>query len=362
MIPLLSLLLALPLAIAPQGRVVKADGTTVTGNVTAAQLDGVVVSNPGGDQAIAAEEVLSISLGSGGMLTEAKRFLNQLEFQNAVALLEEAGNSSEPAWMPVVAKLRHAEALLAWSAFDADRAGEAISSFQIWLATYPEHYWVARARIGMARAMGRAGQIDEAAQELQKITSFAFEKNLGKQVELAARIARCQVYLEGDRAKLARQRLEGSSGLVATLKSAAQDEKSPPGLRATMLNSWTQSVVMLGDAIQASDGTSNAKSFWERTLRSERGIGVDARAAGKIAIAQAAREAGQLREAQFALAEVAATMNAGPETMARALYTLGEVCEDLDNTPTPGNTYFRRVAERYSASPWAAKARQKLGQ
>lgn len=362
MIPVLSLLLALPLAAAPQGRVVKADGTAVSGNVTAAQLDGIVVSTGAGDQTIATADVLSISLGSGGMLSEADRFQNQLEFQNAVALLEEAGNATEPAWMPVVAKLRHAEALLAWSAFDANRADAAVSAFQTWLATYPEHYWVARARIGMARAMGRAGQIDEAASELQEVASFAFEKNLGKQVELAARVARCQVYLEGDRAKLARQRLEGSSGLVATLKAAAQDTASPAGLRSAMLDHWTQSVVMLGDAIQASDGTADAKSFWERTLRSERGIGVDARAAGKIAIAQAAREAGQLREAQFALAEVAATMNAGPETMARALYTLGEVCEDLDNTPTPGTTYYRRVADRFPASPWAAKARQKLGQ
>ncbi|MAW61102.1 MAG: hypothetical protein CMJ94_09715 [Planctomycetes bacterium] len=361
MIPLLSVLLALPLA-APQGRVVKVDGTAVSGNITAAQLDGIVVSGASEDQTIEPADVLSVSLGSGGMLAEAQSFLDKLEFQNAVALLEEAANASDPAWMPVVAKLRHAEALLAWSAFDAGRAGDAVAAFQDWLATYPDHFWVARARIGMARAMGRAGQIDEAASELQEVASFAFEKNLGKQVELAARMARCQVYLEGDRAKLARQRLEGSSGLVATLKAAAQDSASPAGLRNQMLDHWTQSVILLGDAVATDEGTGEAKNFWERTLRNERGIGVDARAAGKIAIAQAAREAGQLREAQFALAEVAATMNAGPDTMARALYTLGEICEELDNTPTSGATYFRRVADRFPASTWATKARKKLGQ
>lgn len=358
---LLSLLLALPLA-APQGRVAKADGTAVTGTVSAAQLDGIVVTGASQDITLDAVDVLEISYGAdSGLLIEAQGFLNQLEFQNAVALFEEAANQSEPAWMPVVAKLRHADALLAWSAFDDSRASAAAAAYQDWLATYPEHFWVPRARIGMARAMGRAGQIDEAADELQQVASFAFEKDLGKQVELAARMARCQVYLEGGRAELARQRLEGSSGLVATLKEAALDADAPSGLRAAMHGHWTGAVVLLGDAITATDGSSDAKRFWENTLRSERGIGIDARAAGKIAIAQAAREAGQLREAQFALAEIAATMDAGPETMARALYTLGEVCQELNDTPTPGATYFRRVAERYPASTWAAKARQKLG-
>lgn len=359
MISILTLLLALPFA-APQGRVAKTDGTATLGTVTAAQLDGVTVQSGGQSKTIAPADVLALSLGTPtSILLEAEGFLGKLEFQNAVALLEEAGNTADPAWLAVDAKLRHAEALLAWSAFDPNRAKDAVSAFQDWLATYPEHFWVARARIGMARAMGRAGDIDQAAQELQEVASFAFEKNLGKQVELAARMARCQVYVDGDQPKLARQRLEGTSGLVSTLKAAAQDASLPIGLRSRMVEQWTAATVLLGDAIGSTDGSTEAKSFWERTLRSERGIGVDARAAGKIAIAQAAREAGQLREAQFALAEVAATMNAGPETMARALFTLGEVCQELGDTPTPGSTYFRRVIDRYPASPWAARARKK---
>ena len=74
MIPLLSVLLALPLA-APQGRVVKVDGTAVSGNITAAQLDGIVVSGASEDQTIEPADVLSVSLGSGGMLAEAQSFL-----------------------------------------------------------------------------------------------------------------------------------------------------------------------------------------------------------------------------------------------------------------------------------------------
>lgn len=362
MIAVLSLLLALPLS-APQGRVLQTDGTAVTGAVTGASLEAVEVQAGEDTVSIEASEVLSLSYGpKSALMQQAQQQLNQLQFQNAVALLEQAAEESDPAWVAIEAKLLHAEALLAWSAFDQGRAGDAAASFQDWLATYPEHFWVARARIGMAKATGLAGNVDGAADQLQEVASFAFEKDLGKQVELAARIARCEVYLAGDRAKLARQRLEGGSGLVASLKQAANDSASPAGLRNLMRNHWTAATIMLGDAISAVDGADDAKNYWDRTLRSERGLGVDARAAGKIAIAQAAREAGQVREAQFALAEIAATMNAGPETMARALYTLGEVCQELNDTPTPGSTYFRRVAERYPASTWAAKARQKLGQ
>jgi TolA-binding protein len=360
MLPLLSILLALPLA--AQGRVTQVDGTNVTGTITAATLNSIEVRNGDQTTSITPDQVLRISFGTAPtVIRQAQGYLDKLEFQNAVNLLDEAAGQADPAWVAPYAKILRAEALLAWSGFDTGRAAEAQQAFSEWLASYPDHFWVPRARIGKAMAMGRSGKVSDAAKELQSVASFAFEKNLGKQVEFKARIARCLVYLQGNDAALARQRLEGSSGLVASLKEAAMSPQSPTALRNQLNQHWVQAQILLGDALEQTDGLAQAKGYWERLLRSERNLGDDARATGKIVIARAARDAGKLREAQFALAEIAATINAGPETMARALYTLGEVCQELGDKPTPGTTYFRRVVQRFPSSSWAQKARKKLG-
>ncbi len=360
MIPLLSILLALPLA--AQGRVVKLDGSSIPGNITAATLEKVEISAAGGATEIPAGDVLRLQFGSDpAIITQAKGYLAKLEFQNAINLLSEAEGQSDPAWLPPYAKLLKAEALLSWSAFDAGRASAAQSAFDEWLATYPDHFWQARARMGQAKAMGRAGKVQDAGKLMQDLASFSFDKNLGKHVEFGARLTRCEIYLDGKEPTLAKQRLEGSNGLVATLKAASTAPDAPTALRTMMHGYWVRAQILLGDSIEQADGLDKAKSHWERVLRTEKQLSDDARATGKIVIARASRDAGKLREAQFALAEIAATLNCGPDTMARALFTLGEVCQELGDKPTPGTTYFRRIVERYPASAWAAKARKKLG-
>lgn len=360
MIPLLTILLALPLA--AQGRVVKIDGSSVTGTITEASINKIEVSTGGTNAEILPGDVLRISFGSDpAIINQAKGYLAKLEFQNAINLLGEAEGQSEPAWLPPYAKLLKAEALLSWSAFDSGRASAAQSAFDEWLATYPEHIWQARARMGQAKAMGRTGKVQDAGKLMQDLASFCFDKSLGKHVEFQARLTRCEIYQEGKEPTLARQRLEGSNGLVATLKAASNAPDSPGALRAMMHSNWVKAQILLGDSIEQADGLDKAKRYWETVLRNEKKLSDDARGAGKIVIARAARDAGQLREAQFALAEIAATLNCGPDTMARALFTLGEVCNELGDKPTPGTTYFRRVVERYPASAWAAKARKKLG-
>lgn len=360
MIPLLSILLALPLA--AQGRVVKIDGTSVTGNVTTATIEKIEVSAAGGATEIAPGDVLRIQFGKDPVLiTQAKGYLANLEFQNAVNLLAEAEGQSDPAWLPPYAKLLKAEALLSWSTFDASRASASQAAFDEWLATYPDHFWQARARMGQAKAMGRLGKVQDAGKLMQDLASYCFDKSLGKHVEFGARLTRCEIYLEGDEPTLARQRLEGSNGLVATLKAGATAPDAPGALRTMLHGYWVRAQILLGDSIEQADGLDKAKRFWETVLRNEKQLSDDARASGKIVIARAARDAGKLREAQFALAEIAATLNCGPDTMARALFTLGEVCQELGDKPSPGSTYFRRVVQRYPTSPWAAKARKKLG-
>jgi tetratricopeptide (TPR) repeat protein len=357
---LLSILLAVPLA--AQGRVVHVDGTNISGTITDASVDQIEIQVGDTARTISPGEVLRLSFGSEpALVQQAKGFMAKLEFQNAVNLLTEAEGITDPAWVPPYTKLLKAEAFLAWSSFDKGRAEDSNRAFSEWLAAYPDHFWNARARMGQATALGRTGKVQDAAKMMQDLAGFAFDKNLGKQVELHARLTRCEVYLDGNEPTLARQRLEGQNGLIASLKTASSSPESSSALRNALRVHWIKSQILLGDAIEMTDGLSQAKSYWERLLRNEKQLSADVQAAGKIVIARAARDAGKLREAQFALAEIAATLNCGPDTMARALFALGEVCQELGDNPTPGTTYFRRVVDRFPTSSWAAKARTKLG-
>ncbi len=361
MLSLTSFLLAVPLL--AQGRVVQIDGTVIQGTITAATVEGVSLRVDGSDQTIPPGQVLRLHFGPPPpMVAQAAAAASRLEFQNAANLYAEAATTGGDAWVTPFAQLGRAEALLGWASFDRGHAPEAVSAFREWTASHPDHFWIPRARMGLAQALALEGKVEDAANEMQDLANFAFEKNLGKRVEFEARLTRSRVYLTADQAALARQRLEGSGGLVAALKQASVDAASPPALRASLRQQWQSAQILLGDTIESIDGLEGAQRYWERILRTETGLGADARAAGQIAMANAARAQGKLREAQFALAEIAAVLNTGPDTAARTLYSLGEVCAELGDKPTPGKVYFQRVIDLYPSSTWASQARKKLGQ
>ena len=356
LIPLCSLLLAAPAALA-QHRVVLVDGRSLSGEVQEATLEKVVLQSSRGQQEVAARDVLDIQFAGGpDTLGQAQEFLASLDFQNAVNSLEAAAQVSDPAWVPAVASLRKAEALLSWARFDSGQAAEAVSAFQDWTATFNDHFHVPRARTGLARAMTLAGKVDEAAKELEDLASLAFEKDLGPHVELGARLARCHVYLTGGQAQVAETRLRD---LVPTIQTRMASGDTAAALRPILANLHAQAQIALGDAVEAKDGAAAARVYWQR-LADDPGTAGDVRAAANIGLARAADAAGRAREAQLLLAKVVATMPASPEIAARALYRLAEVSRSLQDRPAASKPYYQRVVDEYPTTTWAIEARAKL--
>ncbi len=354
---LTALLLSLAPPALPQDLVRLVDGGTVGGRVQEATLEEVRITLAGSERTIPAREVLSLRLGGGShTLDRAEEFLKSLDYQNAANLFRTAAGEEGPPWQESWALLRRAETLLAWSTLDPARAAEAEEAFRDWLARWPQHYYVPRARIGHARAQAALGQVDQAAAELEALASLIFEKNLGKHLELEVQLQRCQVFLDGGQAQVAEARLQD---LVPELQRAAADPDQPAGLRPRLAALYTRARIALGEAIQARGGEEAARTYWEGILQEPR-LAPDVAAAARISLAEAARAAGQPREAQILLARVIATSPARGEVMARALFLMGEVSRELGGDIASPTTYYQEVVDRYPGTRWALKARRRL--
>lgn len=356
---LLSALLLLIPALLPQDRVVLVDGETVSGDVTQARLAQVTVTtSDGSERKLETAQVLEVDYGDvPEELTRAAGFLEAMDYQNAVSAYDAAANAGGKPWVAEMAALGKARALLAWSSVDPSRAAEAAEAFRNWVSTYPDSFFVIDAKVGLAHALARSGQADEGARILEELSSQAFEKNLGRQVEQRAKLERALVYLAGDQPQVAETRLRD---LIPTIQESVTSTETPAALRPVLRSQLSRAQIGLGDAIEAKGGPTAARAYWEGLLRDRRAT-VDVRAAAEIGLAATAAEAGNLREAQFRLARVVASMDASPEVMARALFRLAEACDALQDDLAASKDYYERVVRDYPNTSWAVQAREALG-
>jgi|GEM_PF-894014 len=358
---LLTLILLAHPALA-QDRVIKMDGTTASGVFVSATVDEVTLRKGKVSSVIRASDVFSISFSSiPTALQKARAFVAKQDFQNAIGQFGFASEQEGSTWLTQLALLEKAEAFLTWSVFDPAQAQESLNAFRHWTATYPDHFWGPRAQIGLARATAAAGEMEEAVRLLQEVADLAFSRNLGRHLEAQAKVARCQVYLAAGKATLARQRLEGPGGLVATLNEQGGDVQTPRMVRSELAHHLATAQVLLGDCVENLDGLQGAKRYWEGLLNQRGSLTPDVEGAGIIMLARTAKEAGKPRQAQLLLAKVTATLMTSPEIQARALFHLGEVSEELDNNPSPGRFYYEEILRSFPSTLWAAKARTKLG-
>ena len=351
-----SLLLLSPLL---QDEVRIASGSLESGKLVSASLETIVLKDAlDSEHSFKGSDVLEIRLGNlPGTLAQGEGFFAALDFQNAAASFGAAAEEEGPFWLESWASLRKAEALLAWCVIDSGRAGEAESSFREWNAKWPDSWWVVRARTGWGQATALSGNVDGGAILLQELTDFAYEKNLGRHVELGARLARCRVYLQGGQAPVAETRLRD---LVSALEESVSARGSGSAMRKHLLSLLSGSQIALGEAIEIKDGTATAAAYW-RSLLDAPTAGTDSKAAAWTGLARHSKAEGRLREAQFTLARIPATLGAGPDVLARALFELGEVCAELGDNPASSTDYFKRVVEDHPGSRWAIEARRKLG-
>lgn len=349
-----AILLPLLVAVPAQSRVHKTDGGSVSGELVSASFETVVLEVGGNPREFAAGEVLDLVPGpSSSLMNKAEGFLQALDYQNAANTFEAAAGESGAFWIGPWCSLRHAETLLAWSIADPGRAGDSAKAFSTWVETHGDSFWLPRAQMGQARAMARSGDVDGATSLMQTLSDTAFEKNLGQHVELEVNLVRCESFLIGGQAEVAQARLRD---LVSKLGNGAKDPNTPNGSRRLLAELHAKAQVMLGDALEAKDGLRGAASYWEG-LSNDRNSTADVRAAAWIGLARYAREQGQAREAQLQLAKVVATLPASDDVMARALFELGEIAEELGNSPTAADPYRQRLLERYPSTSWAAKLR-----
>ena len=349
--------LLLPTAL-PQSRVHKVDGGLVSGELTAAGFETVDLTIGGKKRSFAAAEILSLSPGPlPELVHKAESFFLAHDFQNAANSFDAAAEAEATAegafWLRSWAKLRHAETLLAWSATDRGRAGDAAKAFRTWSSDNADSFWLPRAQMGQAKAMAMSGDVDGATSLMQRLSDTAFEKNLGRHVELHVNLVRCEAFLVGGQAEVAQARLRD---LVVKLGEAVQSPETPSGSKSLFSGLYSQAQILLGNAITEKDGGRAAATYWQ-SLAQDRNVSADVRAAAWIGMAQNAREQGLTREAQLQLAKVVATLPANGELMARALFELGEISKELGNNPTSGDAYHQRLLKRYPNTSWAAKVR-----
>ena len=200
---ILSTALLLPLlmpADLPQSRVHKVDGGSVTGELTAADFGSVTLTIGGAERVLEAKDVLSLTPGPlPEMVNKGETFMLSQDFQNAAASFEAAAGEEGVFWVKPWASLRHAETLLLWATADRGRAGEAAKAFRSWADTHKDSFWLPRAQMGQAKAMAMSGDVDGATTLMQQLSDTAFEKNLGRHVELNVNLVRCEAFLIGGR-------------------------------------------------------------------------------------------------------------------------------------------------------------------
>jgi len=352
---ILSCTLLLPLLLpAQQVRLGLADGGRVSGEAVALGLEEVTYRNASGDEVQQpAREILTVVPSPlPAELAAAEAFAKALDFQNAANAFDAASSSLEPAWLASYASLRHAEVLLAWTAIDEGQTAAAASAFAAWTTAHPDSFWLPRASYGQARAMAMTKDVQGATTLMQELADLAFEKTLGRQVEFKASLVRSECFLIGGQAEVAEGRLRD---LAVNLGEARRDQDIPRGTRQLVGRFQADAQLLLGRALEEKDGVAAAASYWQG-LADARDTQADVRAAARIGLALAAKEQGNLREAQLQLARVVALQPAKAEVMAHALYELAAVTESLGNQPIPAKTYRERLQAHYPETTWAAKS------
>ena len=351
-----ALLLALPLAALPaQDRVVRTDGSTVSGRLVSAGLDQVVLQGGDGPIEIPAGEVLEVRPGpTDPQVERASSALEANDFDMAVNLLDAAATAAgdDPAWLKPWLELQKGLALLAWARTDPGRSADAVRALGEWADSHPDLWWYPEARLAQARASVLAGDTDGAVALLKDLSDLAFEKGLPKSLEAEINLERSRAFLEAGQTEVAEARLRDLAGrLPAT--------DLPRGVRSRLLRIRDQAQILLGEAVERKGGPDAAATYWQGLLDDPQ-THVDVRAAALLGLARGERAAGQLRSAQMRLGHVVAELPAAADVMARALWELGDVTAELGDHPTAARRYWQRLVDRYPGTPWAAKARARL--
>jgi tetratricopeptide (TPR) repeat protein len=338
---------------AAQSRVDLLDGSKVLGDISDINLNTVTIVVGGAEDAtvIANKDILDVVPETTELMRQAQASLDALEFKNAKSSFDAAAEESEEGYMKSFAGLRSAEALIAWAEIDNGQYADAIKLLKTWASENSSSFWLPRAQMALARALASNGDIDGAALLMEQLSNMAFAETLARHIELEANVLRCEVFLIGDQAQAAQNRL---SSLRDTLGSMVRNSETPSALLSKARGLHSKVQILNGQAIQAIEGINASQAYWKELAGSE-STSPNVRSAAWLGIAEAAIESNKLRSAQLQLAKIVAVMPSSPNVTPKALYKLAVVSASLEDTKS-SRSAVKRLTTNYPNSTWAIKA------
>lgn len=368
----LGLLLAAPAA-AQEGKPSKPDqiavrsrrGDSVTqvhGLVTANTLEDVVATVDGKDEKFDSGLVLNVTFGDvPGTFRDGVLFSERGDHASAAANFKLAAGDGEA--RPVVAaaaRLRSAEALLAWGAAEPARFAEAAEQAERFLTDNAQNREVPRAQMVRARALWLSGKPAEAAAAYREV----FSKLAGDTAAEGYDRAQCfRAGVLAARALLASGDTLGAREIYASINGTLGPIVA--GLDATSAEYAELAAVLdeagmgEGYAELAAGNTAQALTFFQNKQRS---LDANSRASERfgtlLGLGEALLASSRPREAQIALAEVSAMDPLDRDRVARAL--LGQV-QALTALAAPAESIkplLSTIVERYGDTPSAQRARE----
>jgi len=339
--------------------------STISGTVEEDGLSGVKLVRNGKESAYDASEILGIEWGVvPASFRDGIVFADRGDHENALARFKmAAGNTDARPVVQGAARLRAAEALLAWGASEAPRYAECVAEIERYLSDNPQARGVPQARWIKARASQLAGDASTAAEGFRAL----YESGVVQSAQgydrtfcMDAGLEAAHAFLASDTPDTGKARelfasLEVAFGQAATLEGVGADE------RIHLVAGQGRASVGEGYCLLATGDGTKAERFFQGRLSSAGsnsaqrfsilyGLGLSLVAQGKFV-------AGQVE-----LAKVSSLDHTNRDRKAAALVALAHAALKLGtaDAPTQAKRWLTTVTDVYGDTPAAAKASKAL--
>jgi len=334
----------------------------VHGVVTRNGLDDVVATVDGKEEKYDSAYVLNVTFGDvPSTYRDGQLFSERGDHASAAANFKlAAGDGDARPVVAAAARLRAAEALLAWGASDPPRFAEAAEQAQRFLADNADNREVPRAQMLHARALLLSGKPAEAATAYREV----YGKLAGDGAAEGYERAQCfRAGVHAARALLAAGDTLGARELYSTMSStlgpivAGLDAATAE--HAQLAAALDEAGLGEGYAELAAGNTAQALTFFQNKANA---LAADSRGSERfgtlLGLGEALLASSRPREAQILLAEVSALDPFDRDRVARALLGQVEALKALSAPPESTNPLLSTVVERYGDTPSAQRARE----
>lgn len=344
-----------------------ADGSAVRSvEITQAGTLKITYKKAGKEESVDTDKVKEITWSDAPEAwTQARGAEDRGELQKAAELYMEAAKAAQRPILQADARFLAGRALLAASGGDAAKAAAAGATLKTYLDENPDGWRVPEARLLLARSLARQGKLDEAHAAAKEVESTAMTQAWAQIWQARARVEQAEIELAQGKTAAARSTFQGASGIVdAILQRGPDDEASRLKMRT---------LVGQGEAFIADNKLDDALRFYRGLAGSaprgkpDETLAVALAGEGQTLYLKgsAGKDLQTLRQAQAKLAEASLMDVSNGSAAAKALFysglTLLALGPDKEkDAKTRAHAYFTLVAQNYTDTPWAARARAEM--